>query len=168
MLFFDLFLIEYVHCQQVEERHLLGAINKTALKNSTYQWYHNNYENYKVDTLTLRPIHNLKGKYLFKLFMATWCSDSKSFVPKFLKIFDFLGIPNNRLEIIAVNKDKSYPQKLLSQYGVVYLPTLIIVKRNKEVNRIEEFSVASIEKDMVQILTSEKYTPFHQRKWFNN
>ena len=71
-----------------------------------------------------------------------------------------MGVTN--YEIIGLNRDKQSPQGYEKGMNIDYVPTFIIYQNGKEVNRIIESPVESIEKDLIAILQAKKYTPNYQ------
>lgn len=139
----------------------VGIISIEELKNSDhYQWFQNHHANYKVDTAVLDGHEKAITSFSFKIFVGTWCSDSKSFLPKFIKILEYLNIPNTQIEIVKIDRDKKRPMDLIGQYQIKFVPTAIFMEQGKEQNRIVEFTNKSIEEDIIQIV-QKKYTPFH-------
>ena len=75
-------------------------------------------------------------------FSATWCPPCKAIGIE----LENLAEENSEINIIKVNVDTE--QELAIQYRVVNVPTLVVMKNGKEVNRSEGF----IRKDMIMKL----------------
>ena len=99
--------------------------------------------------------------YEILLFMGTWCGDSKREVPRFLKVLDELQFPEEQLTMVALSREanlyKQSPQHEEAGLNIHRVPTFIIYKKGKEVNRIVEEPVESLENDLHQIITSKSY-----------
>ena len=89
--------------------------------------------------------------------MGTWCSDSRRDFPAFFKLIDFLDIRNQKLELIAMSLEKNTPDSLEKGLEIYNIPTFIFKKDGEEINRIVEFSIETIEKDIFNILSGEDY-----------
>ena len=89
--------------------------------------------------------------------MGTWWSDSRRDTPAFFKLMDFLKINDKRLELIAMTLEKTTPNSLEKGLEIYNIPTFIFKKDGIEINRIVEFPIESIEKDIFKILNSEDY-----------
>jgi thiol-disulfide isomerase/thioredoxin len=101
--------------------------------------------------------------YRFRVFFGSWCGDSKREVPRFLKLLDLLGVQGESRELIGVgNKDTVYKRSPAGEeegLGIFRVPTFIILKNGKEINRITEFPVRSLERDLFSIVNEEGYSP---------
>jgi thiol-disulfide isomerase/thioredoxin len=89
--------------------------------------------------------------------MGTWCSDSRRDSPAFFKLMDFLKIKDQKLELIAMTLEKNTPDSLEKGLEIYNIPTFIFKKDGKEINRIVEFPIETIEKDILEILTTNNY-----------
>ena len=87
------------------------------------------------------------------IFFGTWCHDSKRELPKALKIFNEIGINDENVELIAVGLDKKEPQGRAAKLNLMYTPTLIFFRGSKEIGRIIEKPVISLEKDIALIIS---------------
>ena len=145
-----------------KQTYLLGKIDKFGLKGPNYSgWFETNYNNYKPNANTINNLSRTIADYEILLFMGTWCGDSKREVPRFIKVLDELQFPNNQLTMIALSREvnlyKQSPQHEEAGLNIHRVPTFIIYKNGKEVNRIVEKPVESLEKDLLQIITSKSY-----------
>ena len=89
--------------------------------------------------------------------MGTWCSDSRRDSPAFFKLMDFLKIKDQKLELIAMTLEKNTPDSLEKGLEIYNIPTFIFKKDGKEINRIVEFPIETIEKDILNILSGKDY-----------
>ena len=88
------------------------------------------------------------------VFFGTWCHDSKRELPKALKIFNEIGINDENIELVAVGLDKKEPQGRAAKLKIIYTPTIIFFRESKEIGRIIEKPVRSLEKDIESIISS--------------
>lgn len=141
---------------------LLGRINKEGLTSENYnQWFSKTFENYELDQATIKAIGSKLQEYQITLFMGTWCGDSKKEVPRFYKILEACDFPEDQLTVIALSR-KSYmykqsPNHYEAGLNIHRVPTFVFYKDRKEVNRIVEHPVESLEKDILSIITSVDY-----------
>lgn len=153
--------------KEEETPYLLGAINKSSLKGEKFtSWFTKNYDNYKPnETITYEIESDLKN-YSIKLFMGTWCRDSRQEVPKIYKVLEACNFPMNQLTVIAVgrkpNMYKQSPQHEEAGLNIHRVPTVIFYKDEKEVNRIVEHPVESFEEDFKNIITLNNYKSNYQ------
>ncbi len=144
--------------------YLIGPISTTELESTNYQqWYRSNYTNYKPNTKHISKIKPLLRDYKILVFMGTWCGDSKREVPRFIKILDESDFPRQQLKIVTVDRRKEHYKKSPAgeEWGldIRRVPTFIFLKDGKEVNRIVERPVETLEKDLLSILKAESYVP---------
>ena len=95
------------------------------------------------------------------MFMGTWCGDSKRQVPKFYKILEASNFPMDQFTAVAVSREadlyKQSPQHEEEGLNIVRVPTFIFLKNGKEVNRIIEKPIETLEKDIEKIITANNY-----------
>jgi tetratricopeptide (TPR) repeat protein len=112
-----------------------------------------------------------------QIFLGTWCGDSKREVPRFMKLLNEIGFSANNIEIITVGDSdslyKQSPQHEEKGLGIFRVPTFIIYKNGIEINRINEYPVNSLEKDLLTIITNQVYIPNYRsfglvNKWLND
>ncbi len=120
------------------------------------------YEAYKPSQETLEIIKNNINDYKIKVFMGTWCGDSKREVPKLYKLLDQSGYNMNNIEMQAVKHDKTLPDDLQKEYGVHHVPTIIFYKDGKEVNRFVEYPQENFEEDIAKIVSGREYQDSYQ------
>ncbi|WP_299223994.1 thioredoxin family protein [uncultured Aquimarina sp.] len=142
---------------------LTGKINFEKLNTAPYnEWFSKNYESYAPKENIINNIKTDIQAYTIKIFMGTWCGDSKREVPKSYKILNEVNFPLNRLTTIAVEADREHYKKSIGgeQEGlnIHRVPTFIFYKDGKEINRIVESPKTTIEEDIRDIL-SGNYTP---------
>ncbi len=148
---------------------LVGPITLEKLQSEPYKdWFKSSYENYTVDESLIKMMKKSLEKYKIKLFLGTWCGDSKREIPRILKILKESKFPMKNLEIIALDRRRGFYKKSPSGeekgLNIIKVPTLIFFKNNKEVNRIVESPIASLEEDMLAILSGKTYIPNYSLK----
>ncbi len=142
---------------------LLGIITKPDLeKNSFSVWFNSFYKSYDVDQETIDLFKKeLIKDYKIVIFLGTWCGDSKRETPRLLKILDTANFPSSQLKIIAVGKSgdlyKKSPSGEEKGLNIIRVPTIIFYKNEKEINRIVETPVQTLEKDIAAIITTNEY-----------
>lgn len=137
---------------------LTGIQTREAISAVPYDsWFAPTYATYSSDKETLDAAKPLLNGVTIKIFMGTWCEDSQREVPHFYKIVDILKIDKKHIELITVDEDKVTPAHLEDGFDITNVPTFIFYKDGKEMNRIVESPVISLEKDMLRILAGEAY-----------
>lgn len=137
--------------------YLLGEINKSGLEGKNYaSWFTKNLEDYKPNITVINSIKQDLKDYNILVFMGTWCGDSKREVPRFYKILEASDFPMAQLKIVALSKQanmyKQSPQHEEAGLNIHRVPTFIFYKNGKEINRIVEEPVNSIEEDIASII----------------
>ncbi len=138
------------------EEILLGKITLDQLKLFS-PWYQREYDFYKVNPSQAKELKPLLKNIRITLLLGTWCEDSQREVAPMLKILKESGFTIDQIELIAVSEDKDTPDGLEKKYDLFNVPTLIFSKNNKELNRIVEFPIETLEQDMLKILKDESY-----------
>ncbi|MGC4035345.1 MAG: hypothetical protein QM764_05235 [Chitinophagaceae bacterium] len=157
---------------------LYGEVSKTNLTVAPFdKLFNSGYSEYSPDKALIDSFNTEKWKDVsIEVFFGSWCGDSKREVPRFLKIMAELNVPDNKIKLIAVGgSDSLYKQSPSHEEngkGIFRVPTFIIYKKGREINRINEFPVFSLERDLLTILNGKTYSPnYHSfatvKKWVN-
>lgn len=137
---------------------LLGKANRKGLEIKPFKaWFNVSYEDYKVDSETLEKLKQLLKDVKITVFMGTWCEDSQREVPHFYKILDDSGFNESKLNLITVSHEKTTPEGFEKGKNITNVPTIIFYKNEKELGRIVEYPIESLEKDMFAILSGKEY-----------
>jgi rhodanese-related sulfurtransferase/thiol-disulfide isomerase/thioredoxin len=113
-------------------------------------------EGYSPKTEIVEKIRKLNRKTSVILFLGTWCKDSISEAPKFLKTYDLAANPNFSLEIYAVNRKKKDGLGMAERFRLERVPTMIFLRDGKEISRIVEYPKKSMEEDFLRIVELTK------------
>ena len=135
---------------------LIGYCNRDgfSMVNSNFDSaYKAEYAVYKPDEATLKQLAGKLKGIKVTLVMATWCGDSKDWVPRFYKIMDALNYDYKNLTLICVDRDKKAPATNVETLKVERVPTFIFYHKKTELGRIIETPVNLFEKDMLEILS---------------
>ncbi|WP_127139510.1 thioredoxin family protein [Flagellimonas marinaquae] len=143
---------------------LVGQINLEGLQTQPYNhWFQQGLDSYQVDETLTTVLKEKLNEYHIKLFLGTWCGDSKRETPRFIKILKAIDFPMDQLEIIALDYRKGHyktsPTGEEKGLNIIKVPTIIFYKDGKEVNRIVESPLESLEEDIAQIIFQKGYTP---------
>ena len=143
---------------------LIGPINKEGLNASPFnEWFVPNYDNYVLNKKVVSKLKDSLSQYTIKVFLGTWCGDSKKEVPRFYSILEAAKFPESQLEVIALDRTpeayKQAPNHEEKGLNIHRVPTFIFYKNGQEVNRIVEHPVETLERDMLNIVTENKYRP---------
>ena len=132
---------------------LNGPITKSGLRKMPYKiWFNKQYKTYRIDIETLRNIKQRKLRGLKVLaFMGTWCHDSNREIPRLMRVIEKLGAEED-LELYGVDMDKTSLKGLEQAYDLKKTPTIIFLKKGKEIARILEKPEISFEQELAKIL----------------
>lgn len=141
---------------------LLGKHPVSSLLHEPYsKWFNENKNAYQpADSFIqlLKPA--LKGKQI-EIFLGTWCGDSRREVPRMMKVLSACGFDNKQLNLVFVsNHDTAYKQSPQHEERgklVHRVPTFIVYENNREVGRIVESPLKSLEEDLTRICLGPDY-----------
>ncbi|MBF8455890.1 thioredoxin [Kaistella sp. G5-32] len=137
---------------------LLGHQTKNQLLKEPYsEWYVKEHDDYAIDQNAIADLKKAKiNTYNITLVMGTWCEDSHREVPRLFKILEAVNYPENKVDIIAVNRKKEAPGGEEGPYNIQKVPTVIVQKYGKEIGRIIESPQSGyLERDLVEILKKD-------------
>lgn len=89
----------------------------------------------------------------FTVYLGTWCSDSREFVPAFLSIAEQSKLT---FKLIGLNREKECPLEDCSSWDISFVPTIIVTKAGEELGRMVETPQKTVEDDLLQILSTKK------------
>ena len=117
-----------------------GLINKYQIQNDTaFKWFGPNQGGYKPDTATLNAFERAKGKYQLVVFGGTWCEDTQFILPKFYKLQEQSGFPDEAITMFGVNRAKTSLGNIAKAFNIINVPTFIVMKEGKEIGRVVEY-----------------------------
>jgi thiol-disulfide isomerase/thioredoxin len=91
----------------------------------------------------------------FVIFASNWChQDCEPQVPRIMKLLKEIGYEQNNIVIYGLNRTKKEPAIPISQYKILYVPTLVIIKNGEEIGKIVESPAESWEKNILEIVTN--------------
>lgn len=141
-------------------QYAIGKFNKELLQSENYSsWFDTNYDSYEPDEQTLDKLKTELPKYTLKLFMGTWCGDSRREVPRFYRILEAIDFPMERLSSVALDigpgRTKQSPGGEEEGLHIFRVPTMVVFNEGKEVGRIIEEPLVSIEEDLLKIINGD-------------
>jgi len=135
---------------------LVGYCNRDgfATVNSNFDSaFRAEYPLYKPDESIMKQLASKLNDVTITVVMATWCSDSKEWVPRFYKIMDAIDLPYKNLTLICVDRTKKAPGTNVYELVVDLVPTFIFYRKNIELGRIIEVPADVMEKEILKILS---------------
>jgi len=135
---------------------LVGEITREAFNDTSFSWWYNSeYENYSPEKTILDSVAVKSSELKIVIILGTWCSDSRREVPRFLKITDSLKICDDKIKLIAVNRDKQDLSGGVDSLNIELVPTFIFYRNENEIGRIVEAPLETLEKDFNAIVWKE-------------
>lgn len=137
-----------------EVKVLRGLVNKYLIQNDTsFNWYSQSQSYYNPDTATLNAFERVKGKVQFVVFGGTWCEDTQFVLPKFFKIQEKSGTPDETITFFGVNRAKKSLGSIADAFNITLVPTIIVMKEGKEIGRVVEYGkTGKWDKELIEIL----------------
>lgn len=153
-----------------ENQHLCGPIDLEFLESDslTASWYSESQAEFELSS----KAHDWKGNLentQVDIYLGTWCGDSKNWVPKFVKLWEELGLSWEQLNFIGLyNDDERYKQGPNGEEkgkNIHRVPTFIFNQNGEEYARIVEYPQSDLETDLAQIALG--YPPLPSYKGAN-
>jgi tetratricopeptide (TPR) repeat protein len=141
---------------------LAGHCSLNMMQQGLYkEWFDKSYDAYTIDTATVAALKSLMQKATVEIFLGSWCGDSKREVPRMIKILQAASFDTLKLKIVFVDNStityKQSPQHEEAGKNIFRVPTFIVYN-DKEIGRIVESPVVSLEEDLLAILEHRPYT----------
>jgi len=133
---------------------ILGDFSPARLLDQPHSaWYPVEFANYIPDQAIMDELKKTDiSDYSITIVLGTWCPDSRREVPRFMKIANLWGFPEDKIRFIGVDINKIAPLADYPALGIERVPTFIFYKKNSEAGRIIEVPVTSLEQDTRDIL----------------
>lgn len=133
---------------------LKGFISKKEISADTsFNWFAQNQLNYKPNADVVKQYAANKDSVNIIVFGGTWCSDTQHLLPHFYATVDAAGFPDNRITLIGVDRSKKTFYNLAEAFGVINVPTFIVMKNGKEIGRVVEYGRIGVpEKEVAEII----------------
>jgi thiol-disulfide isomerase/thioredoxin len=158
-------LREFEYIDAKGRTQMAGLVSLNHLKAEPYsKWFQKGYLEYFVEDKKAKKL----GKYLkdmdIQVFMGTWCGDSKREIPRLVRVLEVARIDPARVNYICVysEPERRNISPTMEQKGrnIHHVPTIILFKDGKEVGRVIESPLSSLEDDLLDIVSGEVY-PTH-------
>lgn len=138
---------------------LCGIITKEDIDHDTaFKWYAESLRIYPhPDSSAVAAFRNNKEKIYFLVFGGTWCEDTHFIVPKFFKIQEASGFPEDRIIFFAVDRHKHSVGNIAQAMNITATPTIIVMKDGKEIGRSKEYGKTGYwDKELAVIINESK------------
>jgi len=129
-----------------------GSFSIQNLKEANYSWYKKNYDATKLKEDAIAPLRGKLNEMQVVIFLGTWCSDSQTLIPSFIKLLEMINYPFDRLLIYGVDRKKETKGIEHRLYHIERVPTIILMRDNVEIGRITESVEKNLQTSLLQIL----------------
>lgn len=138
------------------DTHICGEFPLSYLEvdNIFSKWFNKYYSEFILPNKRLRLKSKLK-KTTVDIYLGTWCGDSKKWVPRFVKLWDELGLKRSQLRLMGLYNDekryKTSPNNEEQGQQIHRVPAFIFKSNGVEYARIVEFPKNDLVTDVAQI-----------------
>jgi thiol-disulfide isomerase/thioredoxin len=128
-----------------------GIISFEELQRDTaFTWFIQEFTAYHPKGLAISQLKAAGREDQIVIFAGTWCGDTKEQLPRFYKVLQDANFPMHHVIIYGVDRKKHTIGREEKKYNIERIPTFIILRNGKEIGRIVETPVKSLEEDWVQ------------------
>ena len=115
------------------------------------------YDEYKPDPALINQIKShIKEELKVEVYLALWCTDSKEYVPAFIKLIEMLALDLVIVDYYSVDRKPTPDTKYyVEDLGVERVATFIFFQNGQEIGRIIEKPEKSLAEDFLNILLKE-------------
>jgi thiol-disulfide isomerase/thioredoxin len=111
------------------------------------------YNNYQPDYEVLDSLEGKLDNIIITIVFRSTCSDSREQLPGLFKILNEVKYDVNSITLIGVNREKQGLSNEAEGLEIELVPTIMFYKDGKEIGRIVETPVESLEKDLFKIIS---------------
>jgi hypothetical protein len=136
---------------------LVGQITtKDIMADGTCKWYAQSFKKYKPDTNITKALQPLLAKYTIIAVIGTWCEDTQNLFPAFYKTLQACKYPEEKIEIIGVDRNKQALNIEHLLLRIDKVPTIIISDGAREIGRIiETISKENMETQLLYMIEKD-------------
>ena len=130
-----------------------GSIELEDLTNEpSFTWMKQGFEQYQPNPQYNSLLSEQLPRYNLIVFLGTWCDDSHYWIPKLVKLLTTINYPMQQLTLYGVSRSKTTNNGAEAPYHITFVPTIIVMKDNKEAGRITESAIHGLEADLQEII----------------
>ncbi len=150
-LFPVLLIISFAFVSSCTKQYLTGYYSKPEFL-AACEWKKKINMNYTPEKEWMDSIASLRFKDSvdLRVFLGTYCPDSKRWVPKFFSFSDQL--PLRDLEIVSVDTTKKDEKGFAQRTGLRKIPTFVFYQNGNEIGRLVEKPRGKMERRFFDIL----------------
>ncbi|MBU2650733.1 MAG: thioredoxin family protein [Bacteroidetes bacterium] len=138
---------------RIDREVVVGYCNRDGLQWGEFlESYVEEYDIYTPEIKYLKKIRKKLDDTKIVIVLGTWCSDSKTQVPRFLKVLDQIDFNESNLTMIGVDRSKTAGDLNIRDLSIERVPTFIFYHDGFEIGRIIETPETTLERDTYKIL----------------
>jgi hypothetical protein len=134
---------------------LTGLTTRAAIESFNDQWRTLRAADYTPDAAAVATIRARSKDVTAFIVLGTWCPDTHRELPRFFKIADQAGWPTSRMTLLAVDRTKQDGGGETVKWNVTRVPTFIFLRAGKEIGRVTERPITTLEQDIATILDKD-------------
>lgn len=135
-----------------DELMMVGPVNYGDILEQFPEW-RDSHDEADINKRITNELRQIKKPLTIQCFLGTWCSDSYSGVPPFMKAIQKSQNPNIKIELIALDRRRDDPDHLGPKNGIELVPTFIVKRDGMELFRMVELPHTTFAEDMINELT---------------
>lgn len=137
--------------QLLPARPLLGETDLATLL-ARKQEYGAIARDYTPDPAAIEAIRACDQPTEVVAFFGTWCGVCKHRIPALIKTIEVAANPHVNVRYVCVAQRFTAPRPIIEQYNVRIAPTIVVLRDNAEVGRIDKAPEQSIEQSLAEIV----------------
>ncbi len=116
---------------------------------------------YQPEASSVTALRSVSEPLTVRIAFATWCGDSRNYVPKVLATLRAAANPNISVELLNIGPDFDDPLDFIQENRIMNVPTIILDDGRRELGRIVETpATPTLEGDLAAIVQGT--LPAHQ------
>jgi len=130
---------------------MLGALTREDILGALPDWLEV-VSSYQPESEAVGRLKTLDIPVEVRVFLGTWCPDSKAHVSEFFRVLDAVDNPLLSASYVGVPRDKARRAEYYQGLDIERLPTFLVLVGGGEIGRIIEVPKVSVERDLADIL----------------
>lgn len=109
-------------------------------------------ETYQPDGAIVERLRAIAEPTQLQVVLATWCGDSRQYVPRLLKAIERANNPNLTVALTGIGPEFLSPMQVVQNENITNVPTVIVRRGSREIGRfVETPAGVSVEGDIADI-----------------
>lgn len=143
--------------ERPNEKSFKGIISREVLlADTSFTWYAQNLKSYTPYADAVTALRKYKDSLQLIVFMGTWCEDSHFVIPRLFAVLDAAGFSSANVSLLGTDREKKTLSHLTEAFNIVNVPTIIVMKKGKELGRVVEYGKYGVfEKELAEIINTK-------------